>query len=53
MEVDQHRIKAANHSASKQRKSARKDLTSLRKEAEEQNSCFEGQFYGAGIVEYS
>ena len=35
MEVDQRRIKAANCSASKHRKSARKDLTSLRKEVEE------------------
>ena len=35
MEVDQRRIKVANRSASKHRKSARKDLTLFRKEAEE------------------
>ena len=51
MEVDQRRIKAANRSAPKHPKSARKDLTSLRKEAEEQNSCLKGQLYGAGIGE--
>jgi len=51
MEVDQRRVKAANRSASNHRKSARKDLTSLRKEAEEQNTCLEGQLYGAGIAE--
>ena len=51
MEVDQRQIKAANDSASKHRKSVRKDLTSLRKEAEEQNSCLEGQLYGGGITE--
>ena len=38
-EVDQRRIRVANRSTSKHRKSARRDLTSLRKEAEEQNSC--------------
>ena len=42
MEVDQRRIQAANRSASKHRKSARKDITSLRSEPEEQNSCLEG-----------
>lgn len=51
METDERRVKAANRSASKHRKSARKDLTSLRKEAEEQNECLEGQLYGAGIAE--
>ena len=51
MEVDQRRIKAANRSASKHRKSARKDLTSLRKEAEELKSCLEGQLYGSGVAE--
>ena len=51
MEVDQRQIKAANDSASKHRKSVRNDLTSLRKEAEEQNSCLEGQLYGGGITE--
>ena len=51
MGVDQRRTKAANRSASKHRKSARKDLTLLRKEAEEQSSCLEGQLYGAGIAE--
>ena len=51
MEVDQRRIEAANRSASKHRKSAWKDLASLRKEAEEQNSCLEEQLYGAGIAE--
>ena len=50
MEVDRRRIKAANRSASKHRKSARKDLTSLREETEEQNSCLEGQRYGTGIA---
>ena len=50
MEVDQRRIKAANQSASKHRKSAWKDLTSLRKEAEEQNSCLEGKLYSARIA---
>lgn len=51
METDERRVKAANRSASKHRKSARKDLTSLRKEAKEQNECLEGQLYGAGIAE--
>ena len=51
MEVDQRQIKAANLSALKHRKSARKDLTSLRKEAEGQNSCLEEQLYGIGIAE--
>ena len=51
MEVDQRRIKAANRSASKHRKTARKDLTSLRKETEEQNSCLERQLYVTEIVE--
>jgi len=51
METDERRVKSANRSASKHRKSARKDLTALRKEAEEQNECLEGQLYGAGIAE--
>ena len=51
MEIDQRRIKAANCSALKHRKSDRKDLTSLRKEAKEQNSCLEGQLYSARIAE--
>ena len=50
MEVDQRRIKVANRSASKHRESARKDLTSLGKKAEEQNSCLEGQLCVAGIA---
>ena len=50
IEVDQRRFKAIYRSASKHRKSARKDFTSLRKE-EEQNSCLEGQLYGAWIAE--
>ena len=33
------------------RKSTQKDFTSLRKNAEEQNSCLEGQLYGAVIAE--
>ena len=51
IKVDQRRIKAANRSASKYQKRARKYLTSLRNEAGEQNSCPEGQKYCAGIAE--
>jgi len=51
LETDERRIKAANRSSSKNRKSARKELTSLRKEAEEQNQCLEGLLYGAGIAD--
>ena len=51
MEVDRRRVTAANRSASKNRKTTRKDLASLRKEAEEQNERVEGQLYGAGIAE--
>ena len=51
MDFVRRRIKAANRSASKYRKSARKDLTPLRKEAEEQNLCLKWQLYDAGVTE--
>jgi len=51
MEIDQHRVRAANRSSSINRKSTRKDLTALRKETDELNSNVEGQLYGAGIAE--
>lgn len=51
MEVDRRRVTAANRSASNNLKNTRKDLASLRKEAQEQNECLEGQLYGAGIAE--
>ena len=51
LEIDQHRVKAANRSSSIHRKSARKDLTALRKETDELDSNLEGQLYGAGIAD--
>ena len=51
MKVDQRRIETTNRSASKHRKSARKDITSLRKQAKVQNSCLEVQLYDSGIAE--
>ena len=51
LEIDQHRVKAANRSSSIHRKSARKDLTVLRKETEKLDSNLEGQLYGAGIAD--
>lgn len=51
IEIDERRVKAANRSSSKTRKDARKDLTSLRKEAEEQHLDREGLLYGPGIAE--
>ena len=49
VEVDQRQIKAVNRSASEHRKSAQKDLRSLKKEAEEQHSYPEEQLYGAAM----
>jgi len=51
MMIDERRIKAANRSSSKNRKDARKDLTSARKESEEQILNLEGLLYGPGIAE--
>jgi len=51
MMIDERRIKAANRSSFKNRKDARKDLTSARKESEEQILNLEGLLYGPGIAE--
>lgn len=51
LEVDEKRVKAANRASSNFKKSAKKDLTSVRKKSEEENLNLEGVFYGAGIAE--
>jgi len=49
--IDERRIKAANRSSFKNRKDARKDLTSARKESDEQILNLEKLLYGPGIAE--
>lgn len=50
-EIDSKRIAAAEKSMSDAAKNARMDLTSIRKEQQEQDVDLEGQLYGAGIAD--
>ncbi|KYN06210.1 hypothetical protein ALC62_02849, partial [Cyphomyrmex costatus] len=50
-EIDEHRVRAAEHSSSRSRKDARKERVSARKETEEHNLNLEGMLYGSHISE--
>jgi len=51
LETDANRIQTAEHNMSDFAKKARRSITSVKKNEEEQNKALEGQLYGAGIAE--